>query len=102
MSCDDEFDPEQLARDSADFFRRVVELEPGQELSGGLGAWRDAVVFLTGGGVEVRGGEGGRRRFTRGAVLCLTPRVRPLPNNGAEPSRLIAMSPRPHPPERQR
>jgi len=96
MSCDDDFDPEQLARDSADFFRRVVELEPGQELSGGLGAWRDAIVFLTDGEVELTCVDGGRRRFTGGAVLCLTLTIRLLRNSGAEPARLIAISRRVH------
>src|SRR5262249_14154168 len=100
MSCDDDFDPEQLARDSADFFRRVVKLEPGQELSRRPGAWRDAIVFLTGGGVELECVSGQRLRFGAEAVLCLTPTAWLLRNNRAEPARLMPVSPRVHPQKR--
>ena len=100
MSCDDDFDPEQLARDSADFFRRVVELEPGQEISRGPGAWRDAIIFLTDGEVELECVSGHRLRFGAGAVLCLTPSAWLLRNSGAEPARLIAISRRVHPQKR--
>jgi len=100
MSCDDDFDPEQLARDSADFFRRSIELAPDQELSSSLAAWRDAIVFLTDGEIEFVCVEGERRRFRRGAMLCLTPTVRLLRNSGTEPARLIAISRRNHLPKR--
>ena len=95
MSCEHDIDSEQLARDSPDFLRRVIELAPDQELSG-LAAWRDAIVFLTDGEIEVVCVAGGRRRFTRGAILCPTPTVRLLRNSGAEPARLIAISRRNH------
>lgn len=96
MNRDDDFDPEQFARDSADFIRRVIELAPDQELSPGLVAWRDAIVFLTDGEIELVCVEGECRRFTRGAMLCLTPTVRLLRNSGVEPARLIAISRRDH------
>jgi hypothetical protein len=100
MNCDDDFDPEQFARDSADFSRRVIELAPDQELSSGLAAWCDAIVFLTDGEIELVCVEGERRRFTRGAMLCLTSTVRLLRNSGLEPARLIAISRRDHLPKR--
>ncbi|HEX4527490.1 MAG TPA: hypothetical protein VH108_12205 [Gaiellaceae bacterium] len=92
MTCGDDFDPEQVARDSADFFRRVIELAPDQELSSSLVASRDAIVFVIDGEIELMCVEGARRRFTRGAMLCLTPTVRLLRNSGVEPVRLIAIS----------
>jgi len=100
MSCEDDFDPELLACDSADFSRRVIELAPGQELSSGLSAWRDAIVFVTDGEVEFVCAEGGRRRFACGAMLCVTPTVRLLRNSGVEPARVIAISPRGRRPKR--
>ena len=92
MSCDDDFDPEQLARDRSDFFRRVIELAPDQELPSSRVACQGAIVFLTDGDVELECAAGGRRRFTRGAMLCLTPTARLLRNSGAEPARLIVIS----------
>jgi quercetin dioxygenase-like cupin family protein len=96
MSGVDDFDPEQFARDSAEFFRRVIELAPDQELSSGLAEWRDAIVFLTEGEIELVCVEGERRRFPRGAMLCVTPKVRLLRNSGVEPARLIVISRRDH------
>ena len=96
MSCDDDFDPEQLARNAADFFRQAIELAPDQELSSGLVEWRDAIAFLTDGEIELVCVQGERRRFTRGAMLCLTPTLRLIRNSGAEPARLIVISRRSH------
>jgi hypothetical protein len=95
MSCDDRLDPEQLARTSEDFVRREIELGPAQELSSSLAAWRDAVVFLTEGEIELVCVAGERRRFTRGSVLCFAPTVRGLRNCGAQRARLIAIARRP-------
>jgi len=100
MSCDDDFDPEKVALDSAVFFRRVIELEPGQELSRGLGAWRGAILFLTEGEVELECVGGQRRRFGAEAVLCLTSTACLLRNSGTEPARLIAISRRNYLPRR--
>jgi quercetin dioxygenase-like cupin family protein len=101
MSCDDELDPDRLARDSLHYRRRVVELAPDQALAFEPAAWQDAVVFLTSGEIELECVSGERRRFGRGAVLCLAPPVSVLRNCGAEPARLIAISRRrPGPPNR--
>ena len=92
MSCDDELDLDRLARDALHFRRRVIELGPGEELPADADAWRDAVVFLETGQVELECTAGERRRFGTGAVLCLVPPVRVLRNCGGDRVQLIAIS----------
>jgi hypothetical protein len=92
MSCDEELDLDRLARDSLHFRRRVVELAADEELRIDATAWRDAIVFLDTGEVELECVIGERRRFSKGAVLCLVPPVRVLRNCGADRARLIAIS----------
>ena len=92
MSCDEELDIDRLARDSLHFRRRVVELTPGEELDIDCDRWRDALVVLESGEVELECAVGERRRFAAGSVLCLLPPVRFLRNSGSEPARLIAIS----------
>jgi hypothetical protein len=92
MSRDEELDLDRLARDSLHFRRRVVDLATAEEMTIDAGTWRDAIVFLETGEVELECVAGGRRRFTAGAVLCLRPPVRLLRNSGSESARLIAIS----------
>ena len=92
MSRDEGLDVERLARDALHFRRRVVELAADEELRIDLGVWRDAVVFLDTGEIELECVAGERRRFSMGAVLCLLPPVRVLRNCGAGRARLIAIS----------
>ena len=92
MSRDEELDVDQLARDSLHFRRRVVDLAPDEELPIGAGAWRDAIVFLKNGEVEVECNAGECRRFEAGAVLCLVPPVSLLRNCGRDRAQLIAIS----------
>ena len=92
MSRDDGLDPEQLARRSADYTRSVVELLPGEELRVDSARWRDALVFVTAGEIELRCESGQRRCFARGAILCLMPTVRLIRNGGDAPARLIAVA----------
>jgi hypothetical protein len=92
MSCDDELDLERLARDPLRFRRRVLELAPDEELPIDARSWRDAIVFLQTGEVELECRVGGCRRFAPGAVLCLLPPVRLLRNCGGDRVRLIAIS----------
>jgi quercetin dioxygenase-like cupin family protein len=92
MSCDEEFDLDQLARDSLHFRRRVVELAAAEELTIDAGTWRDAIAFLESGEVELECSAGERSRFPAGAVLCFPPPVRFLRNSGDEPARLIMIS----------
>jgi hypothetical protein len=91
MSAGDELDLDRLARDSLHFRRRVVELSPGEEAQIDA-AWRDAVVFLDAGEVELECAAGESRHFPTGAVLCFAPPVRLLRNRGSRPARLIAIS----------
>jgi hypothetical protein len=92
MSCDDELDLDRLAGDSLHFRRRAVELAPDEELPIDAGEWRDAIVFLETGEVEVECAARRCRRFAAGAVLCFPRPVRAVRNSGGEPARLIAIS----------
>lgn len=92
MSCDEQFDLNRLARDELHFRKRVIELTSKAELRIDATAWRDAIVFLETGEVELECSAGERRRFEPGAVLCLVPTVRALRNCGDDSARLIAIS----------
>ena len=92
MSCDEEFDLDQLARDSLHFRRREYELAPGENVCADTRAWRGAIAFLESGEIELECSAGERSRFAAGAVLCFQPPVRFLRNSGDEPARLIMIS----------
>ena len=92
MSCDDELDLDRLARDSLHFRRRVVELAAAEELTIDADRWRDAIVFLEKGEVELECAAGDRRRFAARSVFCLLPPARFLRNRNSEPARLITIS----------
>jgi hypothetical protein len=92
MSCDEELDLDRLARDTLHFRRRVIELAADEELRIDARAWRDAIVFLETGEVELECSAGECRRFAAGATLCLVPPVRVLRNCGGERARLISIS----------
>jgi quercetin dioxygenase-like cupin family protein len=90
MNGDAELDLDRIARDSLHFRRCVIELAPDAELR--ADTWRDAIVFLASGEVELECDAGECRRFAAGAVLCFPPPVRVVRNGGCEPARLIAIS----------
>jgi len=92
MSCDAGLDVERLACDALQFRRRVVELAADEELRIDPSLWRDAIVFLDTGEIEVECVAGERRRFSKGAVLCLVPPVHVVRNCGRDRARLIAIS----------
>ena len=92
MSGDEELDLDRLARDTLHFRRRVIELAPDEELGIDPDAWRDAIVFLETGEVELECVAGECRRFVAGAVLCLAPPVRVIRNCGGDRVRLISIS----------
>jgi hypothetical protein len=92
MSRDEELDLDRLARDSLHFRRRVVDVAPGEKLDIGADPWRDALVVLESGEVELECAAGERSRFAGGAVLCLLPPVCFLRNRNSEPARLITIS----------
>jgi hypothetical protein len=89
---DDALDVERLARGSLRFRKRVIELGGDEELRVDDERWRDAIVFLQRGEVELECSAGVRRRFAAGAVLCLLPPVRVVRNRAGEPARMIAIS----------
>jgi quercetin dioxygenase-like cupin family protein len=92
MSRDTELDVDRLARDSLHFRRRVLDVAPGEELDIDAHRWRDALVVLESGEVELECAAGERSRFAAGAVLCLLPPVCFLRNRNCEPARLITIS----------
>ena len=79
----------------ARFSRRTVELSGGEELLVAAHAWRDTIVFLEAGEIELECAAGGRRRFGAGAVLCVLPTVRVVRHVGSAPARLIAVARQP-------
>ena len=92
MSRDEELDVDQFARDSWHFRKRVVDFAPDEELPIDAGTWRDAIVFLQTGEVELECNAGECRRFKAGAVLCLVPPVSVVRNCGGDRAQLIAIS----------
>jgi hypothetical protein len=92
MSCDEEFDLDQLARDSLHFRRRELELAPDEKVRADVRAWRDVIAFLESGEVELECSAGERSCFAAGAVLCFPPPVRFLRNSGDKPARLVMIS----------
>ena len=78
---------------AAGFRRRLVLLEPGESRCSGDAEWRDALVVVEQGDVELECAAGGRRRFSGGAVLWLEGiDLRVLHNVGAGPVVLLAVS----------
>ena len=75
------------------FRRRSVVLEPGESRPSGDAEWRDALVIVERGDVELECAAGGRRRFCEGAVLWLQGiDLRVLHNVGDGPAVLLAVS----------
>jgi hypothetical protein len=66
---------------------RTVSVPPGGALDYDEEDWRDALVLVVRGEIEL-----GRERFPRGAVLSLAGLpLRALHNRGAEPAELVAV-----------
>jgi hypothetical protein len=62
----------------------VITLAPGRERPFEAAEWRDAIVVVERGEIELESHEGGRVRFERGAVMCLTGvPMRALHNRGS-------------------
>ena len=73
------------------FDRRVVSVPPGGVLDYDEADWRDALVLVVRGEIQVES-RGGRERFARGAVLSLAGLpLHALHNHGAEPAELVAV-----------
>jgi hypothetical protein len=68
------------------FERRTVSVPPGGVLEYDEADWRDALVLVVRGEIEL-----GRERFGRGSVLSLAGLPLSLRNRGAEPAELLAV-----------
>jgi quercetin dioxygenase-like cupin family protein len=77
----------------APFQARRVVLAPGAERLFDEAEWRDAVVVVESGTIELECRSGRRCRFRRGDVLCLIGlAIRALHNRGRWPAVLVAVS----------
>jgi hypothetical protein len=75
------------------FAMRVVALASGGECVYDHGDWRDAIVVVERGQIELESSEGSRLCFRRGDVLWLIGmRLRAIHNRGREPAVLVAVS----------
>lgn len=78
------------------FRSRVVIIAPGSWRRYDATEWRDALVLVERGPVELQDRDGGRRAFARGAVLWLAGLpLAALHNPGRRPVVLIAITRRP-------
>jgi quercetin dioxygenase-like cupin family protein len=75
------------------FELRVVSVAPGGERPYDEEEWRDALVVVERGEIELEASAGGRVQFGPGSVLWLfgLP-LRALHNRGAEPALVVAVS----------
>ena len=74
------------------FDRSVVAVPPGGARDYDEADWRDALVLVVRGEIELEARGGRRARFGRGAVLSLAGlRLRALHNRGAEPAELVTV-----------
>jgi glyoxylate utilization-related uncharacterized protein len=72
---------------------RELALPPGAERAYDGGEWRDALVFVERGEIELESLGGRRRRFQRGAILWLAGlSLRSLRNRGRETAVLFAVT----------
>ena len=79
--------------------RRTVLIAPGASLPFRESEWRDSLVVICSGELEIECDLGGRRRFEEGAVLWLEGiEARFLHNATGTPLELVAVSRRPRPP----
>jgi hypothetical protein len=75
------------------FVLRAVAFAPGCERVYDEAEWRDAIVSVTCGEIELECVGGTRHRFRRGDVLWLAGLpLRALRNRGAEPALLVTVS----------
>jgi quercetin dioxygenase-like cupin family protein len=75
------------------FVLRAVAVAPGSERAYNEAEWRDAIVSVTRGEIELECVGGTRHRFGRGDVLWLAGLpLRALHNRGDEPALLVTVS----------
>jgi hypothetical protein len=72
---------------------RVLALAPGEQRPYDEDEWRDALVVVESGQLELECSAGGRRRFPAGSILWMSGLpLRALHNDGAEPTLVAAVS----------
>jgi quercetin dioxygenase-like cupin family protein len=72
---------------------RVVSVAPGGQRPYDENEWRDALVVVESGEIELECSAGGRRRFGAGSILWLFGlELRTLHNRGDEPALVVAVS----------
>jgi hypothetical protein len=75
------------------FRRQVITVAPDQSRRYDEAEWRDSIVVIERGEIELEGLSGRRCRFAGGDILCLVGvPLRALHNVGAEPAVLVAVS----------
>jgi hypothetical protein len=75
------------------FELRTVTMEVGAARIYNEAEWRDALVVVARGEIELEAVSGDSRRFGRGSVLCLVGlSLRALRSRGTEPAVLVAVS----------
>ena len=75
------------------FELRTVTMEVGAARIYNEAEWRDALVVVARGEIELESVSGDSRRFGRGSVLCLIGLpLRALRSRGAEPAVLVAVA----------
>jgi quercetin dioxygenase-like cupin family protein len=75
------------------FEMRVVTVAPGDTKAYREAEWRDALVVIERGRIQLQGSGGGRRDFAAGDVLCLVGlSLWALHNRGPEPAVVVAVS----------
>lgn len=93
MTDADPLDIDALAhRTRPGFEQRVVEVPPGEAMAFDARRWRDAIVFVLDGELDVDCASGVGHRFGRGDILCFARlAVRALRNDGPTPALLLAI-----------
>jgi hypothetical protein len=82
-----------MTRPAPRFERRVVVVAPGEAHAYDPAEWRDALVVIERGELEVETTTGRRHRFESGATIWLTGLpLKALVNSGQEPAVLVALS----------
>jgi hypothetical protein len=80
-------------RSDADFEVRLVAVAPGGTRAYVEAEWRDALVIVQHGQIELEGLSGSRRSLERGAVLWLAGLpLRALHNRGLEPAVIVVVA----------
>ena len=75
------------------FEMRVVVVDPGDTRPYQESDWRDALVVVERGSIQIEASGGIRRDFVTGDVLCLVGlSLRALHNRGPEPAVLVAVT----------